>query len=400
MLDRKLALWIVIALLAVILLALSFGCLGFALLTTWVRTIAIEQREMTAIIAACAGLLGLGLSGALLFSGLEVWLGRPAPLLHPRRAWITLVVLLGVSAIGGILLASAGRFDIVLAPFHVALITLPALLFYAFALLAGGGLAGVSRRQAVLLFTSGVISTLMAIPAELLGLVLSSFLVALGAVFIPGGQAELEGLALQLEQWSQLAPEALTPDVLTTLLASPIVLMVAFITLAVITPVVEEVLKTAILVGIGFRRRPRPLQAFLWGAAAGLGFAVVEGVFNSAASLTDVASWFAGIGTRIPATAMHAFTSGLIGLGWGYFWSGRKRWMMPLCYAVAILFHGLWNFSVIVVAGVQALLTLPPWVTGTAAVMGVVIVGVLALIAMFGTPGVPAFLRKRLVQVQ
>ncbi len=398
--DRKLVLWIFIALFAVVLLGLSFGCLGLALFTTWARTIEIEQREMSAVMSACAGLLGLGLAGALLVSGVEVWLGRPSPLLYPRRAWILLAVLLGVSAAGGIGVAAAGHWGIVMAPFHVALIVMPALLLFALPLLGGGPLAGVSRRQALLLFTTGVLSTLLAIPVELLGLVFSGVLVAMGAAFIPGGQAELASLALQMEQWAQLTPEALTPDILTTLFASPIVLAVAFLTLAVITPVVEEVLKTALLVGIGFRRRPRPLQAFLWGAAAGIGFAVIEGVFNSAASLTDTASWLAGVGTRIPATAMHAFTSGLVGLGWGYFWSGRKRWLLPLCYVAAILFHGLWNFSVIAVAGTQALLTLPRWLTGTAGVIGTLIVGGLALMALFGVIVVPISLRKRSAAAQ
>ncbi len=396
--NRKLVLWVIIALFALVLLVLSVGCLGLALLVSSVRAIEIEQRDLSAVIMACTGIVGGAMAIVLLLSGFEVWLVRPSPTLYPRRAWITWLAVLGFSVAGGLLLARTGRFDVVIAPFHVALIAVPAVLFYTFTLLAAGCNAGVSRRQATLMFTSGALSTLPAIPLELVGLLFSGLMVAFGAALIPEGQAELEQLALQLEQWSQLAPETLSPDVLTTLLASPIVLAVAFITLAVITPIVEEVFKTVALVAIGFRKRPHPLQAFLWGAVAGIGFAVIEGIFNSVASLTDAVSWASGIGSRLPATAMHAFTSGLIGLGWGYFWRGRKRWLVPLCYAASILFHGLWNFSVIAVAGTQSLLTTPVWLSGATAVIGVLVIGLLAILALVGTLVLPLLLRTKPTQ--
>lgn len=397
--NRRNLVWILLALFALILLALSVGCLGLALAASLLRSVEIEQREMSAIFMAGSGLLGAGMAIVLLLSGLEVWLGRPSPVLYPRRAWITLLGILSVSVAGGFLLANAGRFGVGLVPFHVALIVAPAMLFTAFVFLAAGHHANVSRRQAVLLFTSGAFSTLPAIVVELFGLLFSGMIVLFGAVFVPGGLAELERLMLQLEQWSLMTPEALTEDVLMSLLASPIVLAVAFLALAVVTPFVEEVCKTAALVVVGFRRHPRPLQAFLWGVAAGIGFAVIEGVLNSAMSLTDTATWAAGIGSRVPATAMHAFASGLIGLGWGYFWEGKKRWLLPLCYSISILFHGLWNFSVIAVAGAQSVVTLPAWLSGGTSIVGVLVVSALAIVAVLGGIGLPALLRRRQAQV-
>lgn len=392
--NRKRIAWGIIAIFGLVMLLLSMGCLGLALVTTLVRTIEVEQRDLSAILLACTGLLGLGLAGVLLLSGVEVWLGRPSPVLYPRRAWLTLLAGIGFSVLGGALLATAGYFNVILAPFHVALIALPAFFLYALLLLAAGREARVTRRQAVVIFTSGALSTLPAIPLEVLGFVLSGMGVAFGALFIPGGLAELERLALQLQHWSQLPPEAMSPDLLGSLLASPLVLAVLLLTLAVITPLVEELVKTAGVILIGFRWRPTPLRAFLWGTVAGIGFAVIEGVLNSGMSLTDTVNWAAGVGSRAPATAMHAFVSGLIGLGWGYFWQGRKRWLLPLCYAIAIFFHGLWNFSVVAVAGLDAMSSVPAWLSGAVTVFAALIIGGLSLLALAGLIGIPLWLRK------
>lgn len=394
---RRLA-WGILAVLGLALLALSLGCLGLSLMVTLVRSIEVAQRELSAILLACTGILGGGIAVSLLLSGVGYWQGRPSPALYPRRAWFTLLLGLGASLLGGAGLAAAGHFTVVLAPFHVALIALPAFFLFALMLLLAGPGAQVTQRQAVAFFTSGAFSTLLALPLELLGLALSSMVVALGTLFVPSGVAELERLALQLQQWAQLPPEAMNMDVLQSLLASPIILAMLLLTLVVITPLVEELVKTVGVMLVGFRHRPPPLTAFFWGVLAGIGFAVIEGVFNSGTSLTDAFTWAAGIGSRLPATAMHACVSGLIGLGWGYFWQGRKRWLLPLCYALAISFHALWNLSVVLVVGVNASLSAPAWASIVAGGTALLVLGSLSLMALAGLLGIPLWLRRTLAR--
>ena len=393
--NRRAVLWIVMTLVALLLLAVSLGCLGLAFLAPTMRTIEAEQRDLSALLLASMGVLGLSVTAVLLWSCLEGSTERPAPLFYPRRAWITLTVGWLLSLAGAAALISAGTLNFLAAPLHVALVILPALLLYAAAALTAGRQAGVTRRQATLLSLSGAFSTLPAIVAESVGILVSGLLVVVGASVVPGGAQELERLMEQLSQWSQLPPQTITPESLTTLFSSPVVLAIAFLTLAVITPFVEELLKTLGVVVVGFRRRPQPLQAFLWGAAAGLGFAIIEGVLNSSMSLTDGASWAAGVGARLPASAMHIFASGLVGLGWGYFWEGRQRWRVVVCYLIAMVFHGLWNFSVIAVAGIQSGASLPVAFTHAATIGGTLVVGALALIAAVGIVGIPLRLRKQ-----
>lgn len=393
--NRRSVLWIIMTLVALLLLAVSLGCLGLALLAPTMRTIEVEQRELSALLLTCMGVLGLIMTAVLLWSSLEGSAERPAPLFYPRRAWITLVMGWLLSLAGAAVLISANTLNFLAAPLHVALVVLPALLLYVAAALASGRGAGVTRRQVTLLSLSGAFSTLPAIVAESMGILVSGLLVGMGASVVPGGAQELQRLMEQLNQWSQLPPQTITPESLTTLFSSPVVLAIAFLTMAVITPFVEEFLKTLGVVVVGFRRRPQPLQAFLWGAAAGLGFAIIEGVLNSSMSLTDGASWAAGVGARLPASAMHIFASGLVGLGWGYFWEGRQRWRVVVCYLIAMVFHGLWNFSVIAVAGIQLGASLPAAFTSAATIGGTLVVGALALIAVAGIVGIPLRLRKR-----
>ena len=134
------------------------------------------------------------------------------------------------------------------------------------------------------------------------------------------------------------------------LLASPMVIITLVFTLAVVTPLVEEFGKALIVGVMGIWVRPSALTTFVWGTACGLGFAWLEGISNGAIGLGGAAVWLGGVGLRFFSTAMHCMTSGLIGLGWGWSWGGR-RWALPLAYGVAVFFHALWNLAVIVGLG-------------------------------------------------
>jgi hypothetical protein len=106
-------------------------------------------------------------------------------------------------------------------------------------------------------------------------------------------------------------------------------------------PLIEEIFKT-LAAGVAARwARPDPARALLWGVAGGAGFALAENLFNGALGGTE--GWAPGAVARIGATAMHCFTSGLVGWGWGQLWTERRPLRLLGAYAAAVFIHGVWN---------------------------------------------------------
>jgi len=246
-----------------------------------------------------------------------------------------------------------------------------------------------------LTLSGGALSTLIALPVEVVGLVASIFVVAISAMLFPGGQEEIMRLVTEVELWQELPAGAVSMEMLAPWLGSPVVLAVLALTIAVVTPIIEEVAKTLVISVLSWRNRPSPVQGFLWGALCGLGFAMVEGIGNGGMGIGEALPWMSGIGSRVLATAMHALVSGLIGLGWSLFWQ-RRYWALPVSHLAAILFHGLWNFSVVIMLGgagpmmVGAL----PTLAGTLLMLtGLALLGSLALLAPVLLLGLPLLLR-------
>ena len=66
----------------------------------------------------------------------------------------------------------------------------------------------------------------------------------------------------------------------------------------------------------GTGRRLTRLDGFLFGVAAGVGFAIVEGILNGTLALRMSGAWAGLMVFRGSAAAMHCLASGLVGLGW------------------------------------------------------------------------------------
>ncbi|MCX7671226.1 MAG: PrsW family glutamic-type intramembrane protease, partial [Anaerolineae bacterium] len=125
---------------------------------------------------------------------------------------------------------------------------------------------------------------------------------------------------------------------------------------------------------------PGRLGGFLLGAAAGAGFALVEGVLNGALALRLDGLWAGLMIFRGAAAAMHCLASGLMGLGWqmGLI---ERRWPTGIGLGlVAFGLHAAWNIS-------AGLIGLSSWQvagpTGAWALARIGISGVLALFLMF-----------------
>lgn len=391
---QKPVLWLLTAIVAG---CLTLGSGAGILLAFWLPA---GEADPTPILLAGVGLVGLAFSIALLGVSLNAWRGRLSPTVYSHRRWLALLVGWLLLGAGAFVLSTSLHSTVWFAPFHLAMIACPALLLFSLVVLAAGREAAPTRRQTVISVGGGIFFIGVAMLLELVGLLFNSFFVTLLAALTPAGRAEVDRLLATMQHWTQLSPDEISLESLLALLASPVILGVLALTLAVFTPIIEEIGKTVLIALLGYRKRPDLLTAFLWGVASGLGFAIVEGIYNGGMGLPDMDTWLVGVTVRIPATAMHALTSGMVGLGWGCFWQKRRRWVLPLSYLAALSFHGLWNLSTVGIIGgaAAAAIAFPDgsFLLGTVVVF--VSVGSLALLALLtpvGLFGIPLMLKKR-----
>lgn len=382
--------WLAAAIGGGLVVLLSLSCFPLA----WLTTISSPLQNSTGTVVAGAGLILLGLATALTMAGITGWRGTPTRPFYPRGRWViaagALVVILTLVAL---VIPGTWQFQPFFALFHVGLIALPTFLFLALATLVAGREAAPTLRQVAVALNGGALSTGVAFVLEMFGLVVCLVLVTMVASSLPAGQAELARLSAQLEAWMPAGPQGVSADELVSVLASPIVLVLATLLLAIITPVVEELCKGLMIGLLGWGERPSLLRAFLWGATTGFGFALLEGLTNGALGLGEVAGWIGGIGSRVVASTMHALVSGLVGLGWGLFWQ-RKWWGLPLLYLAAVAFHSVWNFCVVgMLAGSGQTLQGAP-VGGLLSLASGGLLVVLALSAPVALIGLPLLLRS------
>ncbi len=340
---------------------------------------------------------GVGITSVLLSLGL-VWAGisgrgrTPSPQVHSRWAWLILLALALLLFALALLVPAVQHTQAIFAPLHQGVILLPALALFFLVTRSAGREAAPTLRQTLLALTGGAVSVAVALPLEVIGFVLAVLATALIAAVFPGGQEELTRLFELVQGWS--AQPSVDPEELINLAASPVVLLGAALCLAVAAPVVEEFCKTWVLSLMGVWEKPGLARCFTWGAACGLGFAIVEGITNGAMGLGDTVGWAGGVGARVLATAMHALSSGILGLGWGLFW--RKRWWaLPLAYILAVVYHGLWNLDVVLLiggAGIGATVNQAGYLL---CVLAALIHLFLLLLLPTGLFGIPMWLRLR-----
>ncbi len=180
--------------------------------------------------------------------------------------------------------------------------------------------------------------------------VVPAVVVVLHGLFVAIGYnlvAPLVGPARQL--WERLRAD---PDLFAVLSSGWALTMI--VELAVVAPLAEETTKPlAALVS-----RPRTTRdAFVFGVAAGTGFAMVENVlYSSGWFFGSLEGWLPVAVLRMLGAGLHGFGTGLV--TWGFFQlrSGRAdRWRrFWLSYWVALTAHGLWNGSVAVAVALAA----------------------------------------------
>jgi RsiW-degrading membrane proteinase PrsW (M82 family) len=151
------------------------------------------------------------------------------------------------------------------------------------------------------------------------------------------------------ELWDQLRAD---PDLFALLTSGWALALIMEV--AVVAPLAEETTKPlAALV-----RRPRTAaEAFLFGAAAGTGFAMIENVmYASGWWWGSLEGWLPVAVVRMLGAGLHAFGAGMV--AWGVFQLRERvpgRWRrFWLSYLVALTGHGLWNGSIAITVALFA----------------------------------------------
>ncbi len=151
----------------------------------------------------------------------------------------------------------------------------------------------------------------------------------------------LENL-LPLLQGANLAPEELV-ELLTPLLSTPSIFISILLLVALVIPMIEEAFKTLgvwLLKGRGIS----PAEGFVAGIVSGAGFALVEGLLNSAAMASSAsADWLGFVVGRLGGTLLHIFNGGLLGWAMANAWQGKKPAKVVGTYFLTVLLHGIWN---------------------------------------------------------
>jgi hypothetical protein len=182
-------------------------------------------------------------------------------------------------------------------------------------------------------------------PSLLLGAtVVPVLVVVLHGVFLAAGYGLVAPLADPARRlWEELRAD---PDLLRALTSG---WSLGFlIEIAVVAPLAEETIKPlAALV-----RRPRTERdAFLFGAAAGTGFAMIENVAYAGGWMWGpVDNWLPVAVMRMLGAAVHIFGAAIITWGAYQLRDGAPgRWRRcGLAYLAALTGHGLWNGSIAV----------------------------------------------------
>lgn len=399
--KRQLA-WLTTGIFALGWMLLSLGCVGAALIAGLAPE-ALRLQSGGPVLVVGMGGLSFVLAAGWGMAARSGFLGRISLPWRPRRAWAVVGVLLFITLSLALVVPVRWHTSLLFTPVHAGLIILTALILLFVAAHVAGPYLVPTGRQWLLTLGFGVLSALPAIVLELVALVLMITSAVVFVSILPGGAAYLEQLQVLIEQLRSLDLER-SQSLLINLLRSPLILGTLFVAFGLVAPLTEELVKTALVPFLVWRERGASLtRAYLWGVACGAGFAMLEGIGNGGTGLGNESwgAWASGIATRIPASAMHMLVSGLIGIGWAYFWRGQ-HWRLPLFYLLAITFHGLWNtFAVGMIGGTAfalddplSLVTGNGWVPQLVMVISFLGLGLLVLVALIGAPLLPLALRR------
>jgi len=234
--------------------------------------------------------------------------------------------------------------------------------------------AAAAAPGAVLFVVIGRMKGKLPIPALIGGAILGPLVALVGHAFVFAFAASF--FVGFVEAGRALFEELRVDPRITEILSSPWLLLV-LVDVAVVAPVAEE---TGKALGARFAHPASRQDAFLAGAAAGTGFAIVENVLYAAAAAMFGGPWPAILVARAMGAAVHPLATGLVVTGW---WDARHGGGGPAlgrAFFSGAVIHALWNGSMVALAVSESTIH----VSGAPGMMGV------ASLAFTGALGVVA----------
>jgi RsiW-degrading membrane proteinase PrsW (M82 family) len=181
------------------------------------------------------------------------------------------------------------------------------------------------------------------VPSALIGAVVIPMLVLLAGGALA---AIVFGLVEPLaEAGRDLLDELRVDPTLLGVLSSPWA-VVLLVQLAVAAPLIEEALKP---LGSLTRRPSSARDAFLFGVAAGAGFAAVENLLYASGWFLWGESWLAVSLLRSVGAAIHPLGAGLVSLGVWTATQNRRPGVAFASFGAAAAVHALWNGTIAVI---------------------------------------------------
>ncbi len=255
--------------------------------------------------------------------------------------WFIPPLWVGLALAGRALSEADGAIQFIFPIIHVLVVTIP--IFFIM------GLAIRKLRFRTPQRASGLIATGMASGSffSMLVEVAAILFLFITGVFILVLNPELQAKALLLSNRIMVAGD--DPEVLMQIflpaLQNPWVFVGILLFISGLVPLVEEALKP-----VGFwiltSRDWTPRDGFIGGLMSGAGFAFIESILASAQVMGD--DWFFLVINRIGTAVMHMLASGMVGWGLASAWHQRRYGRLIGGYLLAVVLHGVWNSTAIV----------------------------------------------------
>jgi hypothetical protein len=304
---------------------------GLALSAAWLIWPLLHRDDPVVGSAMMAGAAALALLYGLILVT-QAFRGEDATAPWPP-AWILFLLWGGVLILGALTLANADQDA--LAPWifpvlHVLAVALPIVAILAYASRRAQAPAG---RVSVQFVYGGTLAIAISLVIEV------GLLLALGALALlfTGGTTSLGTFVAALVS-GNLAP-------LGDLRATPVLLAFVAGWRIILSPVVEEAAK-ALTIPFWPHWGPTRERALVWGLAAGLGFALTEGMFTTVQAVGPGAWWPALLG-RAGAALVYGMATGLVGLAWWRGYTRHRPLNVVVGYLAAVVVHAFWNLGAV-----------------------------------------------------
>jgi hypothetical protein len=263
--------------------------------------------------------------------------------IHPVKVWQVAVLVLVwvlVVVIGSVISSLLTYGWALAAPLFLLGISLPILIL---TWICAGGLPAGSRRRLWSVFGYGMIGgTVTAMVLEYLVIGIAAVTIGVLAAANPELRTVMDEIKSQVTNVKAGDMQALL-TVLAPYITNPLVILSILVFAAVLTPLIEEAVKPAVIWFLG-KRLYSPAEGFVLGALCGAGFAMLEGLM-AVSGATQM--WGFGLAGRAAASLMHITSSGLMGWAIASAQLEKRYGRLALTYLLSISIHGLWNGSAI-----------------------------------------------------